>query len=201
MAPVRGYVRRWLAASATGSLVLVVSLCVQLAGVARSDAAGTFAWPVTGPVIRGFEGPATPYSAGHRGIDIAAEVGTPIQAPDAGVVTFAGRVAGSLFLTIDHGAGIRTSYSLLSGLAVSKGAIVSRGQLVAFTGHGHPDVDVPHLHFGIRLNGVYVDPLDYLEPASVVDLIRLAPLSEPTPGPAAVLGMFGATVAGWIWPR
>jgi murein DD-endopeptidase MepM/ murein hydrolase activator NlpD len=184
----------------TGLLFVTAVVCVQVAGAARSNAAGTFAWPVTGPVIHGFEGPATPYSAGHRGIDIAAAAGTAIQSPDAGVVTFAGRVAGSLFLTIDHGAGIRTSYSWLSGLAVSKGAIVSRGQLVAFTGHGHPDVDQPHLHFSVRLNGVYVDPLAYLEPAGVVDLIRLAPLSEPTPNASAALGVFGATVAGWIWP-
>ena len=195
-APVGGVARKRLANTATSLLVVAVALCSQVAGAARSNAAGTFAWPVTGPVIRGFEGPATPYSSGHRGIDIAVELGTPIQAPEAGVVTFAGRVAGSVFLTIDHGGGIRTSYSWLSQLAVSKGAIVSRGQVVAFTGRGHPDTEVPHLHFGVRRGGVYVDPLDYLEPASVVDLIRLAPMSEATPGPSAVLGVFGVTVAG-----
>jgi murein DD-endopeptidase MepM/ murein hydrolase activator NlpD len=157
---------------------------------------------VTGPVIRGFEGPATPYSAGHRGIDIAAPVGTGIRAPETGIVTFAGKVAGSLFLTIDHGAGIRSSFSWLSQLAVARGTLVKRGQIVAFTGHGHPDLEPTHLHFGIRLNGTYVDPLDYLEPASVVDLIRLAPLGEPEPQPAT--GSFAlrseVVASGWIRP-
>jgi murein DD-endopeptidase MepM/ murein hydrolase activator NlpD len=184
-----------------GPVVLAVVLALHPMVALRAAAAGTFAWPVTGPVIRGFEEPASPYGAGHRGIDIAAEVGTPIRAADAGVVSFAGPVAGSLFLTIDHGAGLKTSYSWLSQLAVTKGTVVRRGQIVAFTGQGHPGVEPSHLHFSVRLNGAYVDPLDYLEPASVVDLIRLAPLSEQGPDLAEGLGAVGTAVAGWIWPR
>ena len=43
------------------------------------------------------------------------------------------------------------------------------------SGRGHSDVPVEQLHFGVRLNGAYVDPIPLLQPASVVDLIRLAP--------------------------
>ena len=147
-------------------------------GTAASGATalGTYAWPVKGPIIRFFEQPATPYSTGHRGIDIAAPFGTPIRAPADGTITFAGWVAGSMFMTIDHGGGIKTTYSWLSGFAVSKGAAVHRDEVVAYTGHGHPEVPTPHLHFGVRANGVYVDPLLYLEGLDLVSLIRLAPL-------------------------
>src|ERR671934_591167 len=54
---------------------------------------GTYAWPVVGPVIRGFEVPSGPYGPGHRGIDIAVPFGTPMVAAQDGVVAFAGSVA------------------------------------------------------------------------------------------------------------
>ena len=44
------------------------------------------------------------------------------------------------------------------------------------TGAGHPGAQVPHLHFGVRLDGAYQDPLWYLAPLGVQDLIRLVPL-------------------------
>ncbi len=41
---------------------------------------------------------------------------------------------------------------------------MSRGQTIGATGAGHPGAGVPHLHFGVRLDGEYVDPLEYLGP-------------------------------------
>jgi murein DD-endopeptidase MepM/ murein hydrolase activator NlpD len=64
----------------------------------------------------------------------------------------------------------------VSSSAVRKGEAVSRGQPIGTTGAGHPGSTVPHLHFGVRLAGVYVDPLDYLAPRGVEDLIRLVPI-------------------------
>jgi murein DD-endopeptidase MepM/ murein hydrolase activator NlpD len=138
---------------------------------------GTWAWPVTGPVIRGFDPPTSPFGAGHRGIDIAVPVGTPILAPEAGTVTFAGRVGGELFVTLDHGGGLSSTYSWLSSAAVRKGDVVARGEPIGTTGVGHPGSEVPHLHFGVRLDGAYQDPLAYLAPLGVQDLIRLVPLA------------------------
>jgi murein DD-endopeptidase MepM/ murein hydrolase activator NlpD len=139
---------------------------------------GTWNWPVQGPVIRGFDPPDTPFGAGHRGIDIAVAPGTPILAPEAGTVSFAGRVGGALFVTIVHGGGLSSTYSWISSTTVRKGDVVSRGQPIGTTGTGPPGASVPHLHFGAKLDGEYVDPLLLLAPLGVQDLIRLVPISS-----------------------
>ena len=138
---------------------------------------GTWAWPVTGPVIRGFDPPTSPFGAGHRGIDVAVPFGTSILAPEAGTVSFAGRVGGELFVTIDHGGGLSSTYSWLSSAPVRKDDVVARGQPIGATGTGHPGSALPHLHLGVRLDGQYLDPLDFLAALGVQDLIRLVPLA------------------------
>jgi hypothetical protein len=154
----------------------------------RASAAVPWAWPVVGPIIRGFDPPTDPYGSGHRGIDIATDLSTVIVAPEDGVVTFAGKVGGRLFLTIDHGGGLSSTCSWLNGVTVRTGDHVARGQPVALTGWGHPDEQVPHLHFGVRLDGTYVDPLLYLGWPSVAELIRLAPLEASTTAPRVATG-------------
>jgi murein DD-endopeptidase MepM/ murein hydrolase activator NlpD len=161
---------------------LVILPLLLLASVAPSVWAGPsadWAWPVVGPVIRGFDPPSTPFGAGHRGIDIAAPMGTPVLASAPGLVTFAGEVAGHLFVTVDHGGGLSSTYSWVSAILVHKGDAVARGSTVALTGTGHPGVEPPHLHFGVRQGDAYVDPLALLAPPSLVGLIRLAPLLPP----------------------
>jgi murein DD-endopeptidase MepM/ murein hydrolase activator NlpD len=159
-------------------LALLVALVVlsSLVAAAPASATGRWTWPVVGPVIRGFDPPSSPYGSGHRGIDVATPVGSVVRAPAPGVVSFAGMIAGQRYLTIDHGGGLRSTCSFLSGLLVRRGDLVAQGEAIALSGAGHPGDVTPSLHFGVRLNGQYVDPLDYLGPASVVDLIRLAPL-------------------------
>jgi murein DD-endopeptidase MepM/ murein hydrolase activator NlpD len=168
------------------SIIPVAAVAVLLAaGPAPAPApagpaapvAAAWTWPVTGPVIQPFDPPEDPYGSGHRGIDIAAPVGTAVLGTAAGVVTFAGPVGGRLFLTIDHGDGLESTYSWLSSLLVRKGDPVVAGQPVATTGWGHPAAAVPHLHLGVKLHDAYVDPLAYLEPVSVDALIRLAPVA------------------------
>ena len=138
--------------------------------------AGTWSWPVTGPVIQGFDPPTSPFGAGHRGVDIAVPFGTTILAPEAGTVSFAGRVGGELFVSLDHGGGLASTYSWLSSAVVGKGDLVAVGQPIGATATGHPGSSVPHLHLGVRLDGAYMDPLGYLAPLGVQDLIRLVPL-------------------------
>jgi murein DD-endopeptidase MepM/ murein hydrolase activator NlpD len=140
-----------------------------------SVASGSWIWPITGPVIRPFDPPDSPYGSGHRGIDIAAPIGTTVVAPANGTVTFGGNVGGSLFLTIDHGGGVSSTYSWLSSVLVRKGDTVAQGQAVARSGPGHAGAATPHLHLGVKLDGTYDDPLAYLGPLNVSAYIRLAP--------------------------
>ncbi len=152
-------------------------LSVLSAAPARpAFASGTWTWPVRGPVLRAFDPPGSPYGSGHRGIDIAAPAGSVVRAPAAGVVTFAGSVGGRLFVTIDHGGGLLSTCSFLSGLLVHKGDVVVQGQPIALSGSGHVGDTTPNVHLGVRLAGQYVDPMAYLAPMSIVDLIRLAPI-------------------------
>ncbi|HEV8682016.1 MAG TPA: M23 family metallopeptidase [Actinomycetota bacterium] len=139
---------------------------------------GTYVWPVHGPVILPFEPPDTPYGPGHRGIDIAVPIGTPVRAAGPGRVAFAGWVAGSLFVSIDHPDGVRTTYSWLSAASVTARDQVRAGQTIGATGSGHPGRMPPHLHFGARVGEVYVDPLLLLGRGSLVGLIHLAPLDD-----------------------
>lgn len=158
--------------------LFVVAAWVVLApsAVAPARAAGDWWWPVVGPVIQGFDPPDTPFGSGHRGIDIAVAPGSPVRAPAAGIVTFAGPVGGRLFLTIDHGASLESTYSWLDAVIARRGDTIERGQVIGRSGTGHPGAVVTHLHFGVRLLDAYVDPLDYFASIEVWRFIRLAPL-------------------------
>ena len=175
------------------SIAVLLSLaCLPMARARSAVQPGSYAWPVKGAVIRPFEAPSSPYSSGHRGIDISAPFGTAMVAAQDGAVSFAGWVAGAMFISIDHPDGVRTTYSWLSAISVKKGEAVVRGQLIGMTGHGHPDVSTPHLHFGARIGQTYIDPMTLLEPGEVVGLIHLAPLDG---GSASTIGVTLSHVA------
>ncbi len=163
------------------TLVFATAALCMVVAVPSASASGDWGWPVVGPVIRGFDPPSSPYGAGHRGIDIATPFGTPVRAAAPGTVSFAGKVAGQLFVTVNHGGGLASTCSWLSSILVRKGAVVVAGDVLGLSGSGHPGSLVPHLHFGVKLGGVYVDPLQYLTSPSVVDLIRLAPWEGASP--------------------
>jgi murein DD-endopeptidase MepM/ murein hydrolase activator NlpD len=172
-----------------GPRVQVTALAVRGAPAALSvthgvpfvPAYGTYAWPVVGRIIDPFRLPAGPYGPGHRGIDIATPMGTPVHAASGGVVAFAGAVAGAMFVSIDHPDGVRTTYGYLSSVGVSRGDVVTRDQVIASSGLGHPGKEPPHLHFGARVDGTYIDPKPLLMPLAVWPLLHLAPLPGGAP--------------------
>ena len=98
----------------------------------------------------------------HAGVDLASGMGTRILAAYDGKVIAAG-YNGSMgnYVMIDHGDGLVTVYMHASALLVSTGQKVSRGQRIANVGSTGNSTG-PHLHFAVRLNGAYVDPMPYL---------------------------------------
>ncbi len=98
----------------------------------------------------------------HTGIDIAAGSGTNILAANGGTVMSACYNSGyGYMIMIDHGGGIVTLYAHCSKLLVSKGAKVKRGQVIALVGSTGMSTG-PHLHFEVRINGEYKNPLEYV---------------------------------------
>jgi Peptidase family M23 len=137
--------------------------------------------PVDASISRPFESPQGPYGPGHRGIDYAVPQGTRVRAAASGRVTFAGSVAGSVAVTIQHEGGVRTTYSVLSEALVRRGDPVRQGQWVGLSATTHPGQDAG-LHFGVKLGDVYVDPATMLGAADVSEAIHLAPLAwRPAP--------------------
>lgn len=136
-------------------IVALVTLPL-LAAPAGSSCVG-LGHPVPAPIVRGFA-PAGAY-AGHWGVDYQVAVGTGVRAAGDGTVTFAGVVAGNSTVTIDHGGGLKTSYSYLAERAVGRGQWVRRGATIGRSGiHGELEL----LHVSVRVDGGYVDPAGYL---------------------------------------
>jgi len=98
----------------------------------------------------------------HSGIDIPAPTGTNIIAAGSGTVAFAGNRGGyGRTVFVDHGGGIITLYAHCNTLLVSEGQRVDAGQTIAKVGSTGMSTG-PHLHFEVRKNGKYVDPMPWL---------------------------------------
>lgn len=120
----------------------------------------TVASPVSSPygvlsiyngVIRGF----------HRGTDFAEPVGTPVKAANNGIVRLADflPLSGNAVL-LDHGLGVISLYLHMSALNVRAGARLQKGDILGYVG-GTGVATGPHLHWGLRISGTYVNPLPW----------------------------------------
>lgn len=128
-----------------------------------------FIWPCpsSSRITSGFGGRESPTegaSSNHQGIDIGAPTGSNIVAAADGTVTIStySYSAGN-YIMLNHGGGISTVYMHCSQLLVSAGDTVKQGQVIAKVGSTGYSTG-PHLHFGVRLNGSYVNPAKYVSP-------------------------------------
>jgi len=130
--------------------------------VAGTAVAGTdWRWPLPGQpaVTRRFDPPAQPWLPGHRGVDLAGAPGAVVYAAGPGTVFFAGPVAGTGVVSIDHTAGLRTTYQPVTAL-VEAGDAVAAGDPIGVLDAGHEGCPVPAcLHWGLRRGATYLDPL------------------------------------------
>ena len=141
-------------------------------GSSSSDSSytgGAMAWPVpsvgTSNITSIFGWRTHPIfgvGRGHTGVDIGASYGSSVVAANPGRVIYAGWYGGyGNCVQIDHGGGVVTLYGHNSSLNVSVGQQVSRGQTIAYIGSTGYSTG-PHCHFEVILDGVQVDPLDYI---------------------------------------
>lgn len=134
-----------------------------------------FRWPVAPPiaVVRPFAPPPRPWLSGHRGVDLAAGPGARVVAAGAGVVAFAGQVAGTDVVSIDHAGGLRTTYQPVLP-AVRVGQVLVAGDPIGVVNARHPGCPVAAcVHWGLRTGATYLDPLSLLGTGR----IRLLPLA------------------------
>jgi murein DD-endopeptidase MepM/ murein hydrolase activator NlpD len=169
------------------AILLVVVAVIVVSGPAPSAArapttagspraaAGMWDWPVPAPrqVQRRFEAPPTPYSAGHRGIDVAAGFRRTVLAAADGVVSFAGVVVDRPVLSVRHAGGLVSSIEPVDA-TVAAGDVVRRGDAVGVVASGG-HCDDRCVHFGVRLRGEYLNPMALLGTLERAVLLPLGP--------------------------
>lgn len=108
--------------------------------------------------------PITGIKTMHKGIDMAANMGTPIYATRSGKVTIASYQEGGAgwYVCINHGDGYSSIYMHMTHYIVKGGQYVDAGEIIGYVGTSGGSTG-PHLHFGISYNGTYVNPQDYIK--------------------------------------
>ena len=126
-----------------------------------SSGKARFAWPLKGPIRRGFKSRGS--GDYHDGLDITAPQGTAVRAVAAGDVMFARRDKNQFgnLVIVDHGDGWHSAYGSLGRITVKKGHRVTKGERVGLVGNTSITRKT-ELHFELRRNGKPIDPLSQL---------------------------------------
>jgi len=153
---------------AVAGVALMGAVVMAGAGLAVRQAAQpsevptAYVQPVVAPVVDGFRPPQTFAGTGNRGLEYLTVGGEDVASAAAGIVVFSGPVAGSQHITVQHGDGIRTSYSHLTSRTAVFGDRVIAGQILGTANVG--------FHLGARIGETYLDPA----------LLLAAPETEPS---------------------
>ena len=123
-------------------------------GGAGEDATGSpssYTQPVAGVITDFFRPPAHVGDRGNRGWEYTVQPGSEIRAAQDGVVHFAGQIAGTYYVSINHADGLKTTHTDVADIQVSKSEPVTQGQLLASTASAQ-------FHFGVLRGDEYIDP-------------------------------------------
>jgi murein DD-endopeptidase MepM/ murein hydrolase activator NlpD len=153
--------------------VLVANL-VALALLSTEVHAACWVPPVVAPVADPFRPPACPWCPGNRGIEYRTRAGQLVRAVETGRVTYAGSVAGIIYVVVAHRDGRRVTYGGLAGRRHARGEVVLRGQVVGTT--------TDTFHFGVRAGERYADPAPWI--GRYVGRPRLVPTDGSAAAPA-----------------
>ena len=130
----------------------------------KTASTGTYIWPCSGTITSNYGYRSIFGSRSfHNGIDIAVPYGTSIRASDGGKVTYSGWKNGGFgyLVVITHDNGVQTYYAHNSKLLVSAGQRVYQGQIIAKAGSTGLSTG-NHCHFGVKVNGSWQNPYNYL---------------------------------------
>ena len=116
----------------------------------------------------------------HKGVDLAGPVGTPIHAAADGVISKAEWFSSyGLYVALEHGGEIQTRYGHMSRLNVYAGQRVRKGDVIGYIGSTGRSTG-PHLHYEVRISGVAVNPIPYMQ----ADQMSRPAQEDPLPVPA-----------------
>lgn len=155
--------------------------------------------PVTGfTITQGF-------SATHDGLDMAVPVGTPVHDSHGGIIVHTGDDPGiGLNVHVKNPDGYECIYGHLSRLTTHDGQLSHQGDIIGYSGgqpgtYGAGSATGPHLHFGIKQNGQFVNPAPLLGNPHIPNTSGINPASS---NPFAALGTIGATLSSkQFWVR
>lgn len=162
--------------SLVSRLVVLVVGAVVVAGSAAHALGAPPCWepPVTAWVVDPFREPECRWCPGNRGIEFGVSGRQVVRSVQAGIVTFAGSVAGTRYVVVQHLDGWKLTYGQLTSVAVQRNDRVGGGAVIG---------SVRDRYFlGLRIDGRYRDPAPHL--AELRGRPRLVPTDGRTPRPA-----------------
>lgn len=157
--------------------------------------------PVGGDVVRGYSPPVGFGAGAHRGVDLTAGASGTVRVAAAGVVSFAGSVAGTTWVSVRHADGVSTTYGPLAAVRVAAGTRIAAGRRLGEVADGLHDA--PHgegdvVHFGARDADGYLDPLTLISAPPRPSLVGAGRWRGAAPTVTAYEPWEGGRFGGWL---